>query len=128
MNCSGQEPCIHHSETPVPTPINKNDPLPYGDFSHLRRVSITFPRDRSRQAIADQLVADARENLVSLFNVKPEVVSYRAAPEFDIFPLVRENLPDDEAKVLFFKVVYPMYRALLLAAHTTTQGDTPCSI
>lgn len=104
----------------MPTRINKNDALPYGDFSHLRRISITFPRDRSRQAIADQLVADAREKFVSLFNVKPEAVCYRAAPEFDVFPFVRENLPDDIAKVLFFKVAYPLYRAALAAPTTTT--------
>ena len=112
MNCSG--PIAAVLETIVTATKNKND------FSHLRRISITFPRpSKALGDLAEELVAAARNQLVERFNVAPGAVCYRAGPEFDVFPFVRENCPDDIAKVKFFKVVYPMYRAAIAAANPT---------
>lgn len=91
-------------------------------FSHLRKVSITFPRPAREDAPAfNDLIEKARALLVSRFGVDPSVISYRAGPEFNVFPVIRENVGDDVAKVLFFRALYPMYQ--VLAAVTKPAAD-----
>lgn len=93
-------------------------------FSHLRKVSITFPRPAREDAPAfNDLIEKARALLVSRFGVAPDVISYRAGPEFNVFPVIRENVADDVAKVLFFRALYPMYQ--VLAAVTKPAATEP---
>ncbi len=87
----------------------KKDEKP--DFSRVRRVSLTFPRSMLMPPeFFDDFVTLARDLISTNLGIPAERIKYRNAPQFDIYCFVSENNQDDLAKILSFKLVYPLYR------------------